>query len=81
MAQNESVDGALQDIDRYVIEASQGRSNTESPQPQANAPAISPSQRPQSLGQHKVGTFTLLLDFQNARPMQVGATPLLPNEF
>jgi hypothetical protein len=76
MTQNEPVDNALQDIDKYVIEVSR---STEAPRPQSDGQPISPSQR--TLGQHKVGTFIPLLDFQNARSVQSAATPLMPNEF
>ena len=81
MPHKESADSALQAIDRYVIEASLPRSENGAPQDQANARPPTPSQRLQALGQHKVGTFTPLLDFQNEQPMQQSATPLLPNEF
>lgn len=70
----EPADDALQAIDRYITEASAS-------QPQSNAQPLSPSQRLQALGQQKVGTFTPLLDFQNAQSVQDCTTPLLPNEF
>jgi hypothetical protein len=72
--------GAYRDIDRYVTETSQPRSDTKA-QPQSDGQPLSPSRRLQALGQHKVGTSTPLLDYQNTQPVQRGATPLLPNEF
>jgi hypothetical protein len=70
----EPADDALQAIDRYITEASASQHLSKA-QPQ------SPSQRLQALGQQKVGTFTPLLDFQNAQSAQDCTTPLLPNEF
>ena len=75
MSQDEPVENAFAAIDRYVAEApgSQPRSATE---------PLSVSQRLQALGQRNVGTFTPLVDFQNAPPpAEHTATPLLPNEF
>lgn len=74
MNQNESDDNALQAIDRYITE-------TSTSQPHSYAPPLSLSQRLQALEQQQVGTFTLLLDFQNAQSAQEPETPLLQNEF
>ncbi len=74
MSQNEPDDSAFQVIDRYITEASTS-------QPRPDALPLSVSQRLQALGEKKVGTFTPLLDFQNAQSAQDPVTPLLPNVF
>ena len=73
MSQNESVENAFRQIDTYINEVSS--------QPRSDGQPLSPSQRLQALGQQKVGSFTPLLDFQNAQSVQENTTPLLPNEF
>ena len=73
MSQNESVENAFRQIDTYINEVSS--------QPRSDGQPLSPSQRLQALGQQKVGSFTPLLDFQNAQSVQENMTPLLPNEF
>jgi hypothetical protein len=74
MSQNEPDDSAFQVIDRYITE-------TSTSQPRPDAQPLSVSQRLQALGEKKVGTFTPLLDFQNAQSAQEPVTPLLPNVF
>jgi hypothetical protein len=74
MSQNEPDDNALQAIDRYITE-------TSTSQPRSDSQPLSISQRLQALGEQKVGTFTPLLDFQNAQSAQEPVTPLLPNVF
>ncbi len=73
MSQNELVENAFRQIDTYINEVSS--------QPRSDGQPLSPSQRLQALGQQKVGSFTPLLDFQNAQSVQENMTPLLPNEF
>jgi hypothetical protein len=77
----EPPDDALQAIDRYIEVSPTPRSGTETSQPQPIPQRLSPSQRLQALGQQRAGTFTSLLDFQNAQTVQEITTPLLPNEF
>jgi hypothetical protein len=72
MNQNEPIENAIRQIDRYFTEASQPRSDGQ---------PLSRSLRLQALGQQKVGSFTPLLDFQNEQSVQEIPTPLLPNEF
>lgn len=75
----EPTDEAFQAIDRYIAEGP--CSDTGAPQPQSSPQRLSLSQRLQVLGQPRAGTFTPLLDFQNAQTEQHNTTPLLPNEF
>ncbi|MFZ0525637.1 MAG: hypothetical protein WA776_14020 [Xanthobacteraceae bacterium] len=73
MSENEPIENAIRQIDSYITEASS--------QPRSDGQPPGPSQRIQTLGQQKVGSFTPLLDFQNEQSVQEIATPLLPNEF
>lgn len=77
----EPPDEALQAIDRYIEASPTPRSDTEASQPQPTPQWLSLSQRLQALGQQRAGTFTPLLDFQNAQSVQEITTPLLPNAF
>lgn len=80
MSQNEPDDNALQAIDRYITETSTSQPHSDA-QPHFDAQPLSVSQRLQALGRQKGGTFTPLLDFQNAQSAQEPVTALLPNVF
>jgi hypothetical protein len=64
--ENDTVENACRDIDRYVAETSQAASAAEEP--------MSPSQRLQALGRRQAGTFQ--------PPLTVGMleTPLFPDK-
>lgn len=84
MSQNEPVENAIREIDRYVeaMQPHAGAARALTADGHAETPGqVSLSQRLQALGQQKIGTFMPLLDFQNAQSVQEAATPLLPNEF